>query len=57
MDQITNPVRWEVGDRIYETTPVLPGLFVFVYAAVIGWLHLKRWLELGSLQLSQRLQR
>ena len=56
MDQVDRSVRWEVGERIYSETPVLPGLFVFVYAAVMGWLHLKRWLGIGLKSLTQRLQ-
>lgn len=31
------PVRWEVGEAIVAKNPMVPGLFVFMYAAVIGW--------------------
>lgn len=31
------PVRWEVGERIFAEARAVSGLFVFVYAAVIGW--------------------
>jgi hypothetical protein len=35
-------VRWELGERIYRDSWAVPGLFIFVYAGVIGWKHLKR---------------
>lgn len=39
------PIRWEAGDRLYKEASWLPGLFVFVYAAVIGWKWLVRLLS------------
>lgn len=38
--QARAPLRWEMGDRIYQEHKWLPGLFVFVYAGVIAvkWL-------------------
>lgn len=35
-------VRWELGERVMAEGWYVPGLFVFVYGAVIGWKHTKR---------------
>ena len=37
-------VRWELGERVMRDNSFVPGLFIFVYAAVIGWKHLVRLL-------------
>ena len=39
-DYAYGPIRWKTGEAIYRNYPALPGLFVFVYAAVVGakWL-------------------
>lgn len=29
-------IRWKAGEEIYERNSWLPGLFIFVFAAVIG---------------------
>jgi hypothetical protein len=34
-----------VGEKIYAENILVPGAFVFVYAAVIGWKHLARQLR------------
>ena len=35
-------VRWELGEAVMSSNGFVPGLFVFVYAGVIGWKHTAR---------------
>jgi hypothetical protein len=47
-----DPIRWELGDRIFERSPVLVGAFVWVYAVVV----IAKWLArlAGDLRRSLR---
>jgi hypothetical protein len=36
-------VSWELGERVLRDNYAVPGGFFFVYAAVMAWLHLKRF--------------
>ena len=51
-DYAYGPIRWRVGEEIYKTTPALPGLFIFVYAAVIG----AKWIGHFAMILWRRLR-
>ena len=45
----TDEIRWRLGEQILATGYYVPGIFVFVYGAVIGWKHLARAIgRLGS---------
>ena len=40
-------VRWELGEAVLNNNKAVPGGFIFVYAAVIGWKHLARAVRRG----------
>jgi len=46
-----DPIRWENGEQIIARSWAVPGIFVFVYAGVIGWLWLARECRLLWLRL------
>lgn len=33
----SDELRWELGERVMRESWAVPGLFIFVYAGVIGW--------------------
>jgi hypothetical protein len=35
-------IRWPLGEAVMQNNRFVPGAFIFVYAAVIGWKHLRR---------------
>lgn len=35
-------IRWPLGEAVMQNNRFVPGGFIFVYGAVIGWKHLAR---------------
>lgn len=43
MEPDDGEIRWEEGEAIYRDAWFVPGFFIMIFAAVIGWKHLRRW--------------
>jgi hypothetical protein len=40
-------IHWELGERVMASNGFVPGLFIFVYAGVLGWKWSARAVQKG----------